>query len=196
MVGLCCLLSYPFLFLMTSGYKVSEEVVVNYFELFSLPDVFSIDKTGLSQTYRDLQKQYHPDKFAMQDDRTKLQAMQKSTEINDAFQTLKDSCLRAQYLLKLNGLDIELEQRTLQDTEFLMQQMEWREKIADFTANDEDEIEAFNQEISVLVNGLEADITKALDAGQFEETANFVRKLKFMLKLQVELELLEEKLFD
>ena len=169
---------------------------MNYFELFSLPAVFSVDKTRLSQTYRDLQKQYHPDKFAMQDDRTRLQAMQKSTEINDAFQTLKDSCLRAQYLLKLNGLDIELEQRTLQDTGFLMQQMEWREKIADFTADDEDQIEDFDKEISVLVNGLETEIETALETEQLEQTANLVRKLKFMLKLQVEIELLEEKLFD
>lgn len=169
---------------------------MNYFELFSLPAVFSVDKTRLSQTYRDLQKQYHPDKFAMQDDRTRLQAMQKSTEINDAFQTLKDSCLRAQYLLKLSGLDIELEQRTLQDTDFLMQQMEWREKIADFTADDEDEIEDFNKELSGLVKGLEAEIETALETKQLEQTANLVRKLKFMLKLQLELELLEEKLFD
>tara|TARA_R110001583_G_scaffold19886_9_gene77206 strand:- start:1091 stop:1600 length:510 start_codon:yes stop_codon:yes gene_type:complete len=169
---------------------------LNYFELFSLPAVFSVDKTRLSQTYRDLQKQYHPDKFAMQDDRTRLQAMQKSTEINDAFQTLKDSCLRAQYLLKLSGLDIELEQRTLQDTDFLMQQMVWREKIADFTADDEDEIEDFAKEVSGLVKGLEVEIETALEAEQFEQTANLVRKLKFMLKLQIELELLEEKLFD
>ena len=169
---------------------------MNYFELFSLPVVFSVDKTRLSQTYRDLQKQYHPDKFAMQDDRTRLHAMQKSTEINDAFQTLKDSCLRAQYLLKLNGLDIELEQRTLQDTGFLMQQMEWREKIADFTADDEDQIEDFDKEISALVNGLETEIETALETEQLEQTANLVRKLKFMLKLQVEIELLEEKLFD
>ena len=169
---------------------------MNYFELFSLPTTFSIDKTRLSQTYRDLQKQYHPDKFAMEDDRTRLQAMQNSTEINDAFATLKDSCLRAQYLLKLSGLDIELEQRTLQDTEFLMQQMQWREKVSEFTEDDEDEIDAFAKEIAGLVVTLESDIESALNNEQLETTANYVRKLKFMLKLQVELELLEEKLFD
>ncbi|WP_166370611.1 co-chaperone HscB [Psychromonas sp. SA13A] len=169
---------------------------MNYFELFSLPVEFSVDQTRLSQTYRDLQKQFHPDKFTMQDDRTRLQAMQKSTEINDAFQTLKDSCLRAQYILKLSGLDIELEQRTLQDTGFLIQQMEWREKVANFTEDDEQAIEGFNQDISALVKGLEAEIETALQAEQLETTANLIRKLKFMLKLQVELELLEEKLFD
>ena len=169
---------------------------MNYFELFSLPIDFSIDKARLSQTYRDLQKQFHPDKFAMQGDSARLQAMQKSTEINDAFETLKDSCLRAQYMLRLKGLDIELEQRTLQDTGFLMQQMEWREKIADFTEDDEGEIDAFNQEIATLVSALETEIETALSNESLDETANLVRKLKFMLKLQIELELLEEKLFD
>lgn len=169
---------------------------MNYFELFSLPTAFSVDQTRLSQTYRDLQRQYHPDKFAMQNDQVRLQAMQKSTEINDAFDTLKDSCLRAQYILMLNGLDLALEQRTLQDTEFLMQQMLWREKVSEFTEDDEDEIEAFNKEISERVKGLESDIEAALNDQQLETTANFIRKLKFMLKLQVELELLEEKLFD
>lgn len=169
---------------------------MNYFELFSLPAVFSVDQVRLAQTYRDLQKQFHPDKFVMHDDRTRLQAMQKSTEINDAFQTLKDTCLRAQYLLKLSGLDIQLEQRTLQDTSFLMQQMQWREQISEFTEDDQDDIDHLNEEIAGLVSKLESDIEIALHNKQLETAANHIRQLKFMLKLQVELELLEEKLFD
>ncbi len=169
---------------------------MNYFELFSLPALFSVDQTRLSETYRELQKQYHPDKFAMHSDSERLAAMQKSTEINDAYQTLKNSCLRAQYLLLLNGLDIALEQRTLQDTSFLMQQMEWRETISSFTENDEDEIEAFTENIEQQVQGLESAIALQLQEKQLEAAADSVRKLKFMLKLKIELDLLEEKLFD
>ncbi|WP_028862091.1 co-chaperone HscB [Psychromonas aquimarina] len=169
---------------------------MNYFELFSLPALFSVDQTRLSVTYRELQKQYHPDKFAMHSDSERLAAMQKSTEINDAYQTLKNSCLRAQYLLLLNGLDIALEQRTLQDTSFLMQQMEWRETIASFTEDDEDEIEAFAENIEEQVQDLESEIALQLQEKQLEAAADSVRKLKFMLKLKIELDLLEEKLFD
>jgi len=169
---------------------------LNYFQLFSLPAVFSIDQNTLSTTYRELQKQYHPDKFVMLPDNERLVAMQKSTEINDAYQTLKNSCSRAQYLLLLAGLDIALEQRTLQDTDFLMQQMTWREKIASFTEDDEDEIEAFSDSIQVQVKDLEKQIAEQLQQQALEDTANSVRKLKFMLKLQTEIELLEEKLFD
>jgi molecular chaperone HscB len=169
---------------------------LNYFQLFSLSTNFSIDKSALAHTYRELQKQYHPDKYVMQSDAKRLVAMQKSTEINDAYQTLKNSCLRAQYLLLLAGLDIELEQRTLQDTDFLMQQMLWRETIESFTENDEDKIEAFSDNIQKQVNDLESNIEKQLQAEALEDTANSVRKLKFMLKLQTEIEQVEEKLFD
>jgi molecular chaperone HscB len=169
---------------------------LNYFQLFSLPAEFSIDQKLVSTTYRDLQKKYHPDKFVMLSDAERLTAMQKSTEINDAYQTLKNSCLRAQYLLLLAGLDIALEQRTLQDTGFLMQQMAWRETIESFTEDNEDEIESFSQNIQEQVNDLESKIEKQLQAEAHEVAADSVRKLKFMLKLQTELEQLEEKLFD
>ncbi len=169
---------------------------MNYFELFSLPATFSVDQTLLSATYRELQKQYHPDKFAICSDSERLTAMQKSTEINDAYHTLKNSCLRAQYLLLLAGLDIALEQRTLQDTNFLMQQMEWRETIASFTEDDEHEIERFAENIHKQVIDLESLIESQLSLNEIEAAADSVRKLKFMLKLQIELELLEEKLFD
>lgn len=169
---------------------------MNYFELFSLPVAFQIDPVRLSETYRELQKQAHPDKFAMQDDAQRLRAMQKSTEINDAYQTLKNSCLRAQYMLSLVGVDMAMEQKTLQDTTFLMQQMEWRESIASFTEDDEDEIALFAEKIASQVANLESLIAEQWQSKAFQAAADSVRKLKFMFKLQTELELVEEKLFD
>lgn len=169
---------------------------MNYFELFSLPVSYTITLSNLSATYRDLQKQFHPDKFVMHPDAEKLIAMQKSTEINDAYQTLKDSCLRAQYILLLQGLDIELEQRTLQDVDFLMQQMQWREDLESFTEDDEDAINTFSEETAQNIKELENVIADQLQASDLEATANSIRKLKFMLKLQIEISLLEDKLFD
>lgn len=168
---------------------------MNYFDLFSIPATFSIDLQSISETYRNLQKQYHPDKFVMSSDSERLAAMQKSTEINDAYQTLKNSCLRAEHLLTLSGYDIEL-QKTLQDSDFLIQQMQWRETIAEFTEDDEDEITDFSENIQKQVIELESLIQEQLLADDLDATADSIRKLKFMLKLQNELELLEEKLFD
>jgi molecular chaperone HscB len=169
---------------------------LNYFELFSLPATFSVDQTRLSATYRELQKQYHPDKFAVHSDSEQLISMQKSSEINDAYQTLKNSWSRAQYLLLLAGLDISSEHTTLRDTNFLIQQMQWRETIAEFTEDDEDKIALFCNQIEQQVIDLEAQIASQLLSNELQAAADSVRKLKFMLKLQIELALREEKLFD
>lgn len=169
---------------------------MNYFELFSLPARFSIDYTHLSDTYRALQKRFHPDKFVMASESERLLAMRKSVEINDAYQTLKNSCLRAQYLLQLAGYDINLEQKTFQDAPFLIQQIKWREKIASFSQDDEQKIELFSTDIQKQVVDLESLIELQLNSNELDNAANSVRKLKFMEKLLIEIELLEEKLFD
>ena len=168
---------------------------MNYFELFSIPVMFSVDQTTLSSTYRELQKQFHPDNFAMHSDAERLVAMQKSTEINDAYQTLKNSCLRAEYLLALAGYNIEL-QKTLQDTDFLIQQIQWREKLEAFTEDNEDELNAFSNVLSEQISEMESLLAEQLAINNLADTADSIRKLKFMFKLQEELALLEEKLFD
>ncbi|HEY7866418.1 MAG TPA: iron-sulfur cluster co-chaperone HscB C-terminal domain-containing protein, partial [Psychromonas sp.] len=96
----------------------------------------------------------------------------------------------------LAGVDIALEQKTLQDTAFLMQQMEWRESIAAFTEDDQDQIDEFAQQLQQQVADLESKIEVQLQNDELEATANSIRQLKFMLKLQIELALIEEKLFD
>ena len=131
----------------------------------------------------------------MESDQQRLMAIQKSTEINDAYQTLKSSCLRAEYLLQLSGYDIEL-QKTLQDSSFLMEQMELREQIALFTMDDEVEINAFSKKIDNKVNAIESLIAEAFGVNDVGKVADSIRKLKFMLKLQDEIVLLEERLFD
>ena len=168
---------------------------MDYFSLFSIPAQYIVDKTQLSETYRTLQKAFHPDNFVVSSDSEKLKAMQQSTKINDAYETLKDNCLRAQYLLMLAGLDIELEQKTLQDLDFLMQQMQWRETLESFTIDDEEAVDDFSALISGQVDDLENLIEQQLSNAQLEETANSIRKLKFMLKLQFEIEAVEDKLF-
>jgi molecular chaperone HscB len=167
---------------------------MNYFELFGLPEQFVLDRQALADTYRQLQMQFHPDKFASRPERERLQAVQRAAQINDAFSTLKQPLTRAEYLLSLHGVDIRAEQQTLKDPQFLMQQMEWREQLEEIStaADIFGAITAFDrelqQEYQVLIDLLEAQL-----AGQaWIQAADTVRKLKFMAKLQSELERLEE----
>jgi len=171
---------------------------VNYFELFNLRPQFELDSAQLAEHYRRLQRQFHPDKFAAAPETERLQAMRQAAEINAAFNTLKDPLGRAEYLLALHGHDIRGEQRTLQDPEFLMQQLSWREELAELreAADPETAIGAFASRVQQEQARQLAQLHQLLDAANYAEAADQVRRLKFILKLRDELDRLEDSLLD
>ncbi len=101
----------------------------NYFELFDLPLSYEVDKARLSEQYRTLQRQYHPDRFASATDQERRYALQMASHINEGNRVLRDPVARARYLLELNGVDLGTDSETLRDPEFLMEQMELRETL-------------------------------------------------------------------
>ena len=171
---------------------------MNYFELFHLAPSFALDTDQLAVQYRQLQQQYHPDRYAAASDAERLQALQQASDVNAAYQTLKDPLSRAEYLLMLQGLDIRGEQQTLQDPEFLMQQLSWREELEALreAADPEAQIPVFEQRISSEYNRLMQSLQQALAAVELPLAADAIRKLKFVRKLRDELSRLEDSLMD
>ena len=86
---------------------------MNHFETFNLKPVFDIDQKSLLARYFELQKKYHPD----QNNKSK-----NASNINEAYEILKDDISRAEYLLDLNkialpNLDIDLLSIFLEENE-------------------------------------------------------------------------------
>lgn len=171
---------------------------MNYFELFHLAPSFALDTDQLAVQYRQLQQQYHPDRYAAASEAERLQALQQASDVNAAYQTLKDPLSRAEYLLMLQGLDIRGEQQTLQDPEFLMQQLSWREELEALreAADPEAQIPVFEQRISSEYNRLMQQLQQALAEVALPLAADAIRKLKFVRKLRDELSRLEDSLMD
>ena len=171
---------------------------MNYFELFHLAPSFALDTDQLAVQYRQLQQQYHPDRYAAASEVERVQALQQASDVNAAYQTLKDPLSRAEYLLMLQGLDIRGEQQTLQDPEFLMQQLSWREELEALreAADPEAQIPVFEQRISSEYNRLMQQLQQALAAVELPLAADAIRKLKFVRKLRDELSRLEDSLMD
>ena len=117
------------------------------FELFGVPATFAQDRGGLDARWKELQREAHPDRFAAQGPAAQRVAMQWSVRINEAYQRLKDPVRRAAYLCELHGAEVDAERNTAMPTDFLMQQMEWREALDDATTPEaverlHDEVEA------------------------------------------------------
>ena len=109
----------------------------NFFTLLNLPEAFVVDLKKLDQHYQAIQKEIHPDRFASLNDEKKMESVKKTAQVNDAYQTLKSSIRRAEYLLHLYGFDINDEKYTAVPQDFLLQQMEWREELETHTKNKE-----------------------------------------------------------
>ncbi|MBS2030058.1 MAG: Fe-S protein assembly co-chaperone HscB [Deltaproteobacteria bacterium] len=103
----------------------------NHFELFGLQKAFELDAKALDARYRELSQQWHPDKQTSGDAKQRLQALEMSAHLNQAYKTLRDASARAAYLLKLLGLDLDQEgERTFQmNPAFLAEMLELREEL-------------------------------------------------------------------
>ncbi|PJC86174.1 co-chaperone HscB [Vibrio sp. HA2012] len=165
---------------------------MNYFDIFGLPVQFELDGSLLASQYRELQRRFHPDNFATASERDRLMAVHKAAQINDAYQNLKSPLSRAEYILSLNGLEMQGEKKTLQDPEFLMEQMELREELEEITS--EEALFDFDIKVSHLLKQQMNALELELKESEWEIAAERVRKLKFIEKLKTEIEQAEERL--
>ncbi|EHF8014834.1 co-chaperone HscB [Salmonella enterica] len=170
---------------------------MDYFTLFGLPARYQIDTQALSLRFQDLQRQYHPDKFANGTQAQQLAAVQQSATINQAWQTLRHPLTRAEYLLSLHGFDLASEQHTVRDPAFLMEQLTLREELDDIEQSKDDvRLESFIKRVQKMFDARLQQMVEQLDNAAGDAAADTVRKLRFLDKLRSSAEQLEEKLLD
>ena len=174
---------------------------MNYFDLFNVVPAFDIDTALLAERYRELQRAVHPDKFANDTEQQKLLSVQRTAQINDGYQTLKNPIRRAQHMLSLRGIELSHETTTLKDGAFLMQQMEWREALEDIqhSSDPQDSIDELYESFAAYESQLTVKLAELLvseDTADALLAADQIRKLKFMAKLQDELARIEDGLLD
>jgi molecular chaperone HscB len=174
---------------------------VNYFQIFGFSAQFELDVHKLAELYQTLQKKVHPDKFAHASSQDQLVAVKKSTLINDAYQTLKNPLKRAQYLLALRESAQPNDQASFSDNSFLMRQMELHEMLDDVKhADDHDAaISLYAEVLNTGSQELTLAMHKLLDENTIQSNllaGDNLRKLKFYQKLRVDLDKLEDQLFD
>lgn len=170
----------------------------NYFELFELPVDFNIDENRLTDRYRQMQQAVHPDRFVNSTDQERRLSVQHAAKINEAYETLRDSMLRARYLLSLHGITWDDERDTVMDSAFLMQQMELREALSE-VREQTDPLSATG-DILDRVQAWLAQMTDKLSncfaQQDIEAARDIVRQMQFLYKLRQEAELLEADLED
>jgi molecular chaperone HscB len=87
--------------------KVQPPVPVDYFTFFGLPRKINIDVANLEREFYQLSRKLHPDLYSGADAREQEWSLEQSSQLNDAYRTLKDPIKRTEYLLRLEGVELE-----------------------------------------------------------------------------------------
>ena len=87
----------------------------DFFSFFGLPRKLTIDVSKLERDFYQFSRKLHPDVFAQATGKEQDWSLQKTSQLNDAYRTLKDPISRTEYLLKLEG--VHMEEQSKQATE-------------------------------------------------------------------------------
>jgi len=168
----------------------------SHFSLFGLPQRFHVDAPALDAAWRRLQAAVHPDRHAGGSDAERRVALQRATQVNEAYRVLRDPQRRGAHLCELAGVPLQAESNTAMPAGFLMQQMGWRESLDDARGSrDGAALSALRADVERAREARIAEIGGLLDVERDAEgAAGQLRQLMFVDRLIEEIDLAEDLL--
>lgn len=157
----------------------------NFFEVFGLSPVFDLDLEHVGERYREMQRQYHPDRFVNEDSAVRRQAIQLAAHVNQAHDTLKDPLQRARYLLSMISTEDDGEHVTSADPGFLMTQMELRERLEELASASDPlaEADSLKRELKQDIELIYAQLSDRFKSNEVEKAKELVVRLQFFHRL-------------
>jgi molecular chaperone HscB len=127
---------------------------LDFYSLFHIDRTFGLSLSQLEHTFYSLQSESHPDRHVSSDEDVKARALSDSSDINKAYQTLREKYKRAKYLLSLYGYQVD-QQKSVPPA-LLMTVMEAQEKLAEIDIQTAPHIRArLMEELEPLLERLE-----------------------------------------
>lgn len=161
---------------------------VNYFKLLNLPQRFALDSTALDRNFKRLQQKAHPDLYGSRSAREQALSARVSSDINVAYEVLRDPVSRAQYLLQLQGHDAigEAVGTHASDPALLLQVMEARELLEAHDTPHEAVI-SLSKDISSAISATLVALEESFNSADYVQAAAATVALQYYSKLALEI---------
>ena len=85
--------------------SVQPPVPTDYFSFFGMPRLLNIDLSQLEREFYALSRKLHPDRYAQSESKEQQWSLEKTSQLNDAYRTLRDPISRTEYLLRTEGVN-------------------------------------------------------------------------------------------
>lgn len=168
----------------------------NFFDVFSIPATFQVDLDILTDRYRELQGQVHPDRVAGGTEQEKLQAIQATSFLNEAYEVLRSPQRRAAYLLELRDIDVDQVDQSDLPPSLLMEQIELREQLEGLPRDESalGQLENLRDAIEQRLAGSQEQFARLIEQPDLTAAKKHYYEMQYFGKLAAEIESLEEDL--
>jgi len=95
--------------------KVQPASPADFFSFFGLPRKLNLDVAALTREFYRLSRKLHPDLYTQSGQQEQQWSLEKSSQLNDGYRTLKDPIERTAYLLTLEGVQLEEQSKAATD---------------------------------------------------------------------------------
>jgi molecular chaperone HscB len=117
-----------------SAKAASPDTGVDYFSILGLPRKLALDAADLESRFHQLSWKLHPDNFAGASESERELAVERSSQLNDAYRALREPLSRVEYLLGLAGMRKEGRQKQQAPPELLEEVFELNESLDELRA--------------------------------------------------------------
>jgi molecular chaperone HscB len=157
---------------------------VSPFDVLGAPRMFDLDMRQLEQRYQSLQRRLHPDYFHAKSAVEQEYSTLRSSQVNDAYRTLKSPTSRAAALLADRGVDMSESAGSFDsDPELLMEIMEKRETLERIEPGDERALRAMLEEETIECDRCFALFADAMDSDRVEQAKGIAVHMIYLEKI-------------
>lgn len=163
----------------------------DYFALFDLPRRYAVDRNTLEDRYLQRAAVVHPDRFSQAASSERRKAMEASAELNAAYRTLRDPVQRAEYLVRLGGIDLDSSHPTTgapkMPEAFLIDMIDRRDAIEEARANGTRALSSYRNRVEEEAEDTLDLALEALERDDVREAARLLVVRRYLQRLLDEL---------
>ncbi|EDM74249.1 co-chaperone HscB [Plesiocystis pacifica SIR-1] len=161
---------------------------LDHFARLGLRPGYAVDRDAVEAAYLERSKVVHPDRFATAGSGTRRAALEHSSALNEAYRVVRDRVLRAEYLVKLGGTDLDSSDpeggAPKPEQAFLIDMIERRDAIDEGGVDLDDLRDSVEDELEAAL----ASAVAGLDAGDHASAAAALVRRRYLDRFLAEID--------